>query len=217
MIRQLALNFRLREDATFSNFVGGVADRVRQTAGYQLLVGPAASGKSHLLQAVCHEYPAGNGIYLCDLTDHEPDILSNLDGYAAICLDDVDQVVGRRDWEERLFDVINAAVRDQRRLVMSSTVPAGQMKFALPDVASRVRAAMALDVPAPDELSKVRILKHRALVRGYELSDEVVRFLIARVARDLPYLLGLLDRLEQESLRQQRRLTVPFVKATLQI
>ena len=61
--QQLTLSVALRDDATFDNFYAGTNTTVLQClqdfAGLQsepfvYLWGPAASGRSHLLQACCH-------------------------------------------------------------------------------------------------------------------------------------------------------------------
>ena len=69
-LAQLPLPLRLADDATFDNFraVAGVAAPYRALADdsgepLQFVHGPAAAGKSHLLQAVCHRAPPG-ALYL---------------------------------------------------------------------------------------------------------------------------------------------------------
>ena len=53
--------------------------------------------------------------------------------------------------------------------------------------------------------------------RGLELTEDVATFLLSRQQRDLPYLLGMLETLDQASLQAQRRLTIPFVKQVLEL
>ena len=52
--------------------------------------------------------------------------------------------------------------------------------------------------------------------RILELPDDTARYLMARSKRDMQSLYQLLDRLDLEALRAQRRLTIPFVKNVLQ-
>jgi DnaA-homolog protein len=59
-------------------------------------------------------------------------------------------------------------------------------------------------------------LQLRARHRGLELPDDTARYLLTRSRRDMTSLYALLDRLDRESLRTQRRLTVPFVREVLQ-
>ena len=52
----------------------------------------------------------------------------------------------------------------------------------------------------------------RARLRGLELSDAVVAYLLRRVRRDPATLFALLDQIDDEAFSHQRRLTVPFVR-----
>ena len=59
------------------------------------------------------------------------------------------------------------------------------------------------------------MLQLRAQHRGLELPDETAAYLIRRSRRDMASLYGLLDKLDLEALRAQRRLTIPFVRDVL--
>ena len=67
---------------------------------------------------------------------------------------------------------------------------------------------------AQDE-EKIAILQFRAARRGLSLSREVCSFIVSRSARDTEALLGLLDKLDNASLIEQRALSIPFVKSIL--
>ena len=59
------------------------------------------------------------------------------------------------------------------------------------------------------------MLKLRAHHRGFDLSDEVARFIIRRCSRDMGDLFILLQKLDNASLCAKRRLTIPFVKEVM--
>jgi DnaA family protein len=63
----------------------------------------------------------------------------------------------------------------------------------------------------------VAALGLRARRRGLELPDETAQYLLKRMPRDLPSVFNLLDRLDEASMIEQRRLTVPFVKSVLDL
>ena len=56
---------------------------------------------------------------------------------------------------------------------------------------------------------------HKAHSRGFYLGEDVGRFILSRASRDMPRLLDLLERIELETLRQGKRVTIPFVKQSL--
>jgi DnaA family protein len=47
------------------------------------------------------------------------------------------------------------------------------------------------------------------------LSEEAARYILARAPRGLGDLMGLLDRLDRDSMAAQRQLTIPFIKSCL--
>jgi DnaA family protein len=65
------------------------------------------------------------------------------------------------------------------------------------------------------DTDRVRALQLRASMRGLDLPVETANYLLTRRKRDMASLYALLDRLDLESLKAQRRLTIPFVKTVL--
>ena len=66
-----------------------------------------------------------------------------------------------------------------------------------------------------DEQQRVAALQLRAQHRGLELPDDTAAYLLKRSRRDMASLYALLDKLDLEALRAQRRLTIPFVRDVL--
>ena len=62
---------------------------------------------------------------------------------------------------------------------------------------------------------KLRALQLRASRRGLHMSDDVGRFILTRGERSMNALFELLERLDQASLQEKRKLTIPFLKETL--
>jgi len=64
---------------------------------------------------------------------------------------------------------------------------------------------------------KLAALQRRAAMRGLQLPEDVGRFLLNRMARDLRTLFDVLDKLDKASLVHQRKLTIPFAKEMLHL
>lgn len=219
MSSQLTLNIRLRDDATFENFIGSAAGRIQGKERLHYLWGPAGSGKSHLLQALCHQINTedGDSIYLENLAVNSAEILHSLETFSLICLDDIDDILGDENWELALFHLMNSVKDGDSRLIVSASTPAVNLKCKLLDLDSRLKAAVAVETDTPGDEEKLVMLKRRANNRGFDLNDEVARFILGRAPRDMRHLIELLERLEVETLRQQKILTIPFVKKTLKL
>lgn len=219
---QLALPLRLADHAVFDSFwpVGNEALVVflkDLAAGGRgpgcWLWGPAATGKSHLLQAVC-ERRGDRGIYLpMDmLQDAGPGILDGVGLRSFVCIDDIDHCAGNEDWEHALFDLCNQLHDAGGRLLIAAGAAPRESRFALPDLKSRLSLLPAFRVRELPEADRIEALQLRARHRGLELPDETARYLLGRSRRDMASLYRVLDRLDTAALAAQRRLTIPFVR-----
>lgn len=226
---QIALPVRLHDEASFGNFLPhpGVAPSLAQLrAGLEAppfgawLHGPAGCGRTHLLQACCHAAEARGQAFvylpLAELAGAPPaELLAGLESCALLCLDDIDAVADRPDWEEALFHLYNRVQEQRAVLLMAARLPPASLPVALPDLRSRLQALLVLPLAAPDDDALLAALVLRAHGRGLVLEPEVGRYILARAPRAMPALLALLDRLDAGSLAAGRRLSIPFVRECL--
>jgi DnaA family protein len=141
-----------------------------------------------------------------------------IDGLATrdvVCLDDVHAVAGRPDWERALFVLFNELQGRGGQLVAAAEMAPRACPFELADLASRMSQLPAYRVNGLDDADRAAALKLRAAHRGLDLPDDTARYLLGRSRRDMASLYRLLDTLDRESLRAQRRLTIPFVRRVL--
>jgi len=228
---QLPLGVRLRDDATFANYypganaaaLGYVERLCEPDAGWAesliYLWGAEGVGRSHLQQAAClrFEQRGEQAVYLplADLVQYGTAILDNLEQCELVCLDDLDAVAGRADWEEALFHLFNRLRDAGRKLLLAANTAPRELPIALPDLKSRLTLALIFQLHALSDEDKLRALQLRASRRGLHLTEEVGRFIMTRGSRNMSVLFDILERLDQASLQAQRKLTIPFLKETL--
>jgi DnaA family protein len=230
--RQLSLGVSLNDEATFTNFYlppeGGncqpVASLRRQLepAGEQLvyLWGAPGAGLTHLLQAACHaaheKGRTAQYLPLRELTGFAPvSLFEGLEVLDLICLDSLDAVAGNPLWEEALFGLFNRVYDAGKHLVFSAVCGPNELSLQLPDLRSRLNWGVTYQVAVLRDEEKQAALKMRARARGMEMSSEVAQFILSRAPRDMNDLFFLLNRLDELSLQEQRKLTIPFVKQVL--
>lgn len=225
-MNQLVLPLRLADHAVFASFLDDgnetlVATLASIAAGETgqgvWLWGAVATGKTHLLQAVCDQ--AGDrSVYvpLDMLAAAGPDVLEGLAARELVCIDEVERVFGDEAWELALFNLFNELQESGGRLVVSASSAPRECGIQLADLASRMSRLPVFQVRALDEKQRVAALQLRARHRGLELPDETAAYMLKRSRRDMASLYGLLDKLDLEALRAQRRLTIPFVRDVLQ-
>jgi DnaA family protein len=224
-LSQLALPLKLQDHAVFESywpagneplvaFLRAIAATGDGPGGW--LWGIEASGKTHLLQAVC-ERSGDSALFLPlrDFVDAGPEILEGLASRQFICLDDVDVVAGDADWELGLFNLYNQLNDAAGVLIVSANATPRACDFSLADLASRFSRLPAFHVHALDESELINALQLRARHRGLDLPAETAKFLLTRMKRDMASLYAMLDKLDTAALKAKRRLTVPFVKEVL--
>ena len=132
-----------------------------------------------------------------------------------LCLDDIDDVAGRIEWERGLFGVLREIEDSGGRLVLAAAAPPALLEWALADLGSRCAAGAVFQLRPLDERERHAALQLRARLRGLELPDETWHWLRKRFPRDMRTLYQLLDTLDEAALAAQRRLTVPFIRDVL--
>lgn len=225
----MALGVKLRDDARFDNFHGdrNAEAAVRLEAVCRDLsrvpvvavCGDSDTGKSHLLQAACHFMESRGDTAVCvsiqELLPFGPEALSGLENQALICLDDVDLIAGQEDWEEAVFHLYNRVLDNGHLLLVSMSEVPGSLPLVLPDLVSRLAHGLLIQLGIYRDDDRLKILMARAEKRGLVMGDDVAGFILRRAPRRLGELLAILDRLDENSLQAQRRLTIPFVKSVM--
>jgi len=86
----------------------------------------------------------------------------------------------------------------------------------LEDLRSRLNWGPVIQIEYLDDHKKQDALQLRASMKGFELPQQVASYMLKNYSRDMPALFEKLEQLDQASLQQQRRLTIPFVKAVFE-
>ena len=232
-VSQLTLSVQLPDDETFASFKSQSNQMVVQQLTHFLdqitksnkqvhsmyLFGLSGVGKSHLLHASC-AYADTLGITsLClsfsELTQLSVDVLDGLENIDLVCLDDIQLIAGNKKWQQGVFDLYNRMVEQNKCLIITGDQSVTNLNISLPDLVSRLSWGLTEQVkPLSDEEKSVS-LQYRARQRGLYISDEVASFLINRLSRDMTSLIAALEQLDQASIREQRRITIPFIKDVL--
>ena len=228
-MHQLPLGVRLPDRAVFASFLtarnGEALEHVRRVAEGELtgttwICGSASAGKTHLLQASCSraaEARRAGYFPLAELAGLGVGVLEGLPQLDCVCLDDLESVVGRLEWEQAMFSLLREVEDAGGALIMAAEPPPALLQWALPDLGSRCAAAAVLQLRALDEEEQQEALRLRARLRGVELPDKTLHWLQRHFPRDMRRLYDLLDTLDEAALVARRRLTVPFIREVLRL
>lgn len=225
---QIPFSFGLQEAFSFDNFTVGSNQAVVQQLQYQLsgdgepllyLWGIEGAGCSHLLQAACHlaTQQGFTAMYLpmSEMRSFDPVMLQGIEDVDLICIDDLQAIAGLHDWEEALFHLFNRVLQQSARLLIGAINPPRGVGLELPDLVSRFSSCAVFQVNVLEDVDKLILLQERASQKGIELSQEAAQYVLNRSQRSTGALLQILDNLDQSSLAASRKLTIPFIKQSL--
>ena len=223
--RQLALGVSLDDNAKFANFYTSAPNRQlvntlenllpNESDDFVYLWGSESAGRTHLLQALCHATTVNESAIYLPLKDkarYSPEILRGIDSLALICLDDLEYILGEREWEQELFTAFNAIKESKACLVVSANSAPHQLQIELPDLKSRLHSGLTYQVHELNDDDKLAALQLRAGNRGLDMPETVASYILQRSNRSLAALMQILDELDCRSLEEKRRLTLPLVK-----
>jgi hypothetical protein len=103
--------------------------------------------------------------------------------------------------ETELFHRWNRAQEQGKPLLLVSNVQNSDWKIALPDLASRIGAALHLEIGAPDDAMLAELIAIHAEQRGLVLDDSAAQYLVPRCERShlgVERLVAAIDRLSLE-------------------
>jgi DnaA family protein len=222
-LEQLAFELAPPEPPRLSNFLTGrnseLVDTLTRFASGGgsdpglLIWGPPGAGKTHLLcagmalaaqqgiEARFHEAPAA--------VDPEPELCRAL----LVAVDRIDEADPAA--AGRIFTLYNALRERGGRLLAASRVPLAALPLR-EDLRTRLGWGLVYELlPLADE-EKPAALAAYARGRGFDLSPEVIDYLLRHGRRDMPSLLGSLAALDRLSLAAKRPVTVPLLREWLQ-
>jgi DnaA family protein len=228
MAEQLPLHFEFRANQTFSDFFSGthheIITHLQQCvsgSGEQqiFLWGQSGLGKSHLLQACCHQAQTLNlSSFYFDLSNtdqFDPSLLNGLEECGVVCLDNIEHIAGNPDWELAFFNFFNQHRDRGNKLIISASSNPNAIAIQLPDLKTRLNWGLTLKIQPLTDSDTVAALIFKANQMGFEIVPQAGRFLLTHYTRDIAALWALLGKLDKASLAAKRKLTIPFLKQVL--
>lgn len=199
---------RLNEDYTFENFVTGPCNRLAHAASIAaaespgrvynplFIHGSVGLGKSHLLQAVCHQVrntsPEAQVLYLsCEtFTNHFIEAIERgaLHQFRyryrhvdALVIDDIQFLSARERTREEFFHTFNTLFQAQKQIILSADEAPNGIPSLEERLVSRFNWGLVARIDAPCLETRMAILRKKAKLRCIDLPEDVTHY-IATIA-----------------------------------
>jgi DnaA regulatory inactivator Hda len=177
-----------------------------------VLVGPAGSGKTHMLHLWAERAQA---LHLRGLDLDKPEVANLFDLLGAarhVALDDADLVAGRPDAERQLFHLYNWLRERGGFLLLAARSAPARWHLRLPDLASRLRAAAVAEIGTPDDALLSAVLVKLFHDRQLIVSEGVIQYLVRRMERSLSAAGSVVDLIDQRTLSDKRPVTLKLLR-----
>ena len=228
---------------TFENFILGpsnqiayssaraVADNPSRSTNPLFIYGSVGLGKTHLLQAVCHEllrrHPDFRIVYLsCE-------VFTNQFVYALQCnrldafreryrkadmlvVDDIHFLAGKERTQEEFFHTFNALHQHGRQVVLSSDAPPSDIPTLEERLVSRFRWGLVERLERPETETRMAILRHKADAVGLALPGDVVEYIAANVRDNVREIEGALASVRTRSELERRPVDLALARSALE-
>ncbi len=184
------------------------------------LWGDADSGKTHLLNACAHyarhcQLP----FHLFDaaqLMEADAQNFSDFPAGSVLGVDNLDLLSGNRDWEEQFYQLINRVKGGELRFVFTLSRNPRDIGFRLADLKSRLMWGLLIALQSPDDELLAEVLSKRSKLLGLDIGRDALKYLLNHFSRRLSDQMQLLYQLDHAALSRQRKITIPFIRETLQ-
>ncbi len=180
--------------------------------GALILHGPPGCGKTHLTRVLAR---ATDARLIDQGSLGATDPITLLAGAALAIVDDADRCLAADGAERALLHLFNVIKETERTLLLSAREAPARWGLCLADLRSRLNAATAVTIDAPDDVLIRAVLAKLFADRQLRVGEDVLSYALARMERSLDAARGLVERIDAAALAARRPITIPLLRAVL--
>ena len=230
---------------TFDTFVIGSNNRFAHAAALAVaespgkeynplfLYGGVGLGKTHLMHSVAHyilqQDPTKKVLYVTSevFTNELIDSIRNGNNNSmtafrekyrnvdVLLIDDVQFVIGKESTQEEFFHTFNALHSANKQIIISSDRPPKDMETLEARLQSRFEWGLIADISSPDYETRMAILRKKEELDGYNIDDEVIRYIATNIKSNIRELEGALNKLVALSNLEKREINISMAEEVL--
>ena len=166
-----------------------------------VIVGPSASGKSHLISTLKNKYKI---LKAKEINEEKINILELKD----LIIENIEKI------ENHYFflHVINVVKENKFKVLLTSRLSIKELNIRLEDLKSRLLAYSHSKILLPtDDVLRGIIIKI-SKDKGLLLSDNVINYILSHLERSYSIINIFINELDQLSLIRKKKITIPFIK-----
>jgi len=229
----------LNEEYTFESFVAGPCNKLAHAASLAVaknpgrqynplfIYGSVGLGKTHLLQAVCHEIlaaaPAARILYMsCERFINQfieavelgtiHDFRYRYRNVDVLAIDDVQFLANKDSSQEEFFHTFNTLYQGQKQIILSSDRPPNEIETLTERLISRFSWGLVAGIDRPCFETRMAIIRKKARLKNITLPEEVVSFLAREIESNTRELEGAITKLQGLAMLGDGQMTMELAR-----
>lgn len=241
----IAEQANLNPKYTFDTFVVGNNNKFAHAAALAVAESPgkmynplfihggAGLGKTHLMHSIAHfvlsENPEKKVLYVTSETFTNELIESIRNGnntamtkfrekyrnVDVLLIDDIQFIIGKEATQEEFFHTFNDLHGNKKQIIISSDKPPKDIETLEARLRSRFEWGLIADIQSPDFETRMAILHRKEESDGYNIDNEVIKYIATNIKSNIRELEGALNKLVALSNLENREITVSLAEEAL--
>lgn len=230
---------------TFDTFVVGNNNKFAHAAALAVAESPgkmynplfihggAGLGKTHLMHSIAHFIlnadPEKKVLYVTSetFTNELIDSIRNGNNTAmtkfrekyrnvdVLLIDDIQFIIGKEATQEEFFHTFNDLHGNKKQIIISSDKPPKDIETLEARLRSRFEWGLIADISYPDFETRMAILRKKEENDGYNIDDDVIKYIATNIKSNIRELEGALNKLVALSNLENREITVKLAEEAL--
>lgn len=230
---------------TFENFVVGNSNQfahaaalaVAETPSYTynplFIWGGVGLGKTHLIQSIAHfiikTNPSARVVYVtCEtFTNELIEAIRNKNNITTtefrekyrtadvLLIDDIQFISNKESTQEEIFHTFNTLYEAKKQIVFASDRPPGDIEALEERLSSRFKSGLTVSISLPDYETRMAILRSKEEMEGYNIDNEVIKFIATNIKSNIRELEGALTNIVALSRLTKKEITVELTREAL--
>ena len=231
---------------TFDTFVVGSNNKFAQAAALAVaespgdtynplfIYGGAGLGKTHLMHSIAHfilEHDENSRVLYVtseEFTNELIETIRNGNNTAmskfrekyrnidVLLVDDIQFIIGKESTQEEFFHTFNSLHSAKKQIIISSDKPPKDMEILEERFRSRFEWGLIADITLPDYETRMAILHKNEEMNGYNISEDVIKYIATNIKSNIRELEGALNKLLAYSNLEHKQITMEVAIEELQ-
>lgn len=238
-------NANLNPRYTFDTFVVGKNNNLAHAASLAVaespgeiynplfIYGGVGLGKTHLMHSIAHfilkNNPSSKILYVTSekFTNELIDAIRNKNNISTtefrekyrnndvLLIDDIQFIIGKESTQEEFFHTFNALYEAKKQIIISSDRPPKEIETLEERLRSRFEWGLTVDIQPPDYETRMAILRKKEELEGYNIDNEVIKYIASNVKSNIRELEGALTKIVAFSKLNKREINTALAEEAL--